>query len=356
MNFMKREIFGLPMHELQTALAELGFKKYRAKQIYDWLYRKCVFDFSQMTNLSKTERELLQATFTVLPAAVNMVRRLVSSDGLTQKVLLALPDGNAIETVLMHHDYGYSVCVSSQAGCDMHCAFCASGLNGAVRNLTAAEILTQVYVFNAWLSSQNERVSRVVVMGSGEPMLNFDAVFGALRFLHQPDTANISYRNMTVSTCGIVPGIERMQSLGLPISLAISLHAVRMDLRSELMPVNKGYPFPDVIAAAERYARSSGRQVTYEYILLADKNDSDADAELLAEYLLHKEAGVNLIPVNPVPEKGFFRPDKKRTERFLSILQRHHIHATVRKEMGKDINAACGQLRAAFGKDKKDVH
>ena len=349
---MKQEIFGLPIHELQTALAELGFKKFRAKQIYDWLYRKCVFDFAQMTNLGKAERELLQERFSVLPAAVSIVRRLDSSDGLTHKLLLELPDGNAIETVLMHHDYGYSVCVSSQAGCDMHCAFCASGLNGAVRNLTVAEILTQVYVFNAQLYPQQERVSRVVVMGSGEPMLNFDAVFGALQFLHLADVANISYRNMTVSTCGIVPGIERMQALGLPISLAVSLHAVKPDLRTELMPVNKGYPFPDVIAAAERYARSSGRQVTYESILLKDVNDSDADAELLAEYLRYKEAGVNLIPVNPIPEKGFYRPDKKRIERFLSILQRHRIHATVRKEMGKDINAACGQLRAAFAEEK----
>ena len=350
---MKQEIFGLPMHELQTALAELGFKNFRAKQIYDWLYRKCVFDFAQMTNLGKAERGLLQERFSVLPAAVSIVRRLDSSDGLTHKLLLELPDGNAIETVLMLHDYGYSVCVSSQAGCDMRCAFCASGLNGAVRNLTVAEILTQVYIFNAQLYPQHERVSRVVVMGSGEPMLNFDAVFGALQFLHQADVANISYRNMTVSTCGIVPGIERMQALGLPISLAVSLHAVKPDLRTELMPVNKGYPFPDVIAAAERYARSSGRQVTYEYILLKDKNDSDADAELLAEYLRYKEAGVNLIPVNPIPEKGFYRPDKKRIERFSSILQRLRIHATVRKEMGKDINAACGQLRAAFAEEKE---
>jgi len=349
---MKQEIFGMAMPQLQTALAELGLKKYRAKQIFDWLYRKCVFDFAQMSNIGKAERELLQEKFSVLPAEVNIIRKLDSSDGLTRKLLLELPDGNAVETVLMHHDYGYSVCVSSQAGCDMHCAFCASGLNGAIRNLSVAEILAQVYVFNQELVSREERVSRIVVMGSGEPMLNFDAVFGALQFLHEPEGANISYRNMTVSTCGIIPGIQRMQELGLPISLAVSLHAVRMELRNELMPVNKGYPFPDVIAAAEQYARSSGRQVTYEYILLKDKNDSDRDAELLAEYLRYKQAGVNLIPVNPVPEKGFFRPDKKRIEKFLSVLQKHHVHATIRKEMGKDINAACGQLRAAFAKEK----
>lgn len=345
---MKTEIFGMPLPQLQTALAEMGLKKFRAKQIFDWLYQKCIFDFTQMSNLSKAERQMLQETFSVMPGEVRIVRELHSSDGLTQKALLELPDGNTIETVLMHHDYGYSICVSSQAGCDMHCAFCASGLQGAERNLTVAEILAQVYAFQTQLQAQNERISRVVVMGSGEPLLNFDAVFGALQFLHQPDVANIGYRNMTVSTCGIIPGIKKLQELGLPINLAVSLHAVRNELRTELMPVNKAFPFPQVIAAAEEYAENSGRQVTYEYILLADKNDSDRDAELLAEYLRYKQASVNLIPVNPVPEKGFFRPGTKRIERFLNILQRHRIHATVRKEMGKDINAACGQLRAAF--------
>lgn len=343
----------MPLHRLQMVLAEAGFKKFRANQIFDWLYRKCVFDFARMTNLSKTERKFFSETFTVLPAEMETVRRLDSSDGLTQKLLLKLPDGNAIESVLMHHDYGYSVCVSSQAGCDMRCAFCASGLNGAVRNLTAAEILSQVYVFNRDLYPKGDRVSRVVVMGSGEPMLNFDAVFEALQFLHQSEAANISYRNMTVSTCGIIPGIEKMKVLGLPISLAVSLHAVKTDLRNELMPINKGFPFADVITAAEDYARSSGRQVTYEYILLAGLNDSDEDAELLANYLRFNLACVNLIPVNPVPEKGFFRPDLKRVEKFLSVLKRHRIQATVRKEMGQDINAACGQLRAAFARNQK---
>ena len=236
---MKQEIFGLPLEELQALLAELGMKRFRAAQVYDWLYRKGVFDFDAMTNLGKSERERLAASLTVLPWEIGVLRRLDSSDGLTSKLLLRLTDGNTIETVLMHHDYGYSVCVSSQAGCDMHCAFCASGLNGAVRNLTLAEIVAQVYFFNAVLFPRGERVSRVVVMGSGEPMLNFDNVFGALQFLHRPDTANMSYRNMTVSTCGIIPGMERMARLGLPISLAVSLHAVRPELRTELMPVNK---------------------------------------------------------------------------------------------------------------------
>lgn len=272
---------------------------------------------------------------------------------MTSKLLLGLPDGNSVETVLMHHDYGYSVCVSSQVGCDMHCAFCASGLNGAVRNLSAAEIVAQVYLFNERLRGENAQVSRVVVMGSGEPMLNFDNVLGALDFLHREDTCNMSYRNMTLSTCGIIPGIKRLEEQGKPINLAISLHAVKNELRTSLMPVNKGYPFVDVIAAAESYSRASGRQITYEYILLKNKNDSPQDAELLSNYLRYKQASVNLIPANPVPEQGFERPSKNAVERFVHILQKNRINATVRKEMGKDIDAACGQLRAKFAKEQE---
>lgn len=336
--------------QLKKALQKIGIPGFRAGQIFDWLYRKCVFDFSAMTNIGQKDQEKLAEHFSVLPAQVAAVRVLDSSDGLTHKLLLRLPDGNAIETVLMRHDYGYSVCVSSQIGCDMRCAFCASGLKGAVRNLTRAEILAQVYFFNVRLLPEGKRVSRIVVMGSGEPMQNFDNVFGALQFLHLPETANMSYRNMTVSTCGIIPGIEKMKHLGLPVNLAVSLHAARSELRTELMPVNKGFPIAEVIAAAERYAQASGRQVTYEYILLADKNDTEEDAKLLAKLLQGKKASVNVIPVNPVPEKGFFRPEAKRIRQFMESLRKHHINATVRKEMGQDINAACGQLRAAFTK------
>ena len=235
----------------------------------------------------------------------------------------------------------------------MHCAFCASGLNGAVRNLTAAEIVAQVYLFNERLRDEKVMVSRVVVMGSGEPMLNFDAVLGALDFLHREDTCLMSYRNMTISTCGIIPGIVRLAEQGKPINLAISLHAVKNELRTELMPVNKGFPFVDVITAAEEYSKAGGRQVTYEYILLKGKNDSTQDAELLSNYLRYKHATVNLIPANPVPEQGFERPSKMAVERFLQVLQKNRINATVRKEMGKDIDAACGQLRAKFAKEQE---
>ena len=306
-----------------------------------------------MHNLSKADIAILEENFTVLPREIIILREQNSSDGLTSKLLLGLPDGNSVETVLMHHDYGYSVCVSSQVGCDMRCAFCASGLKGAVRNLSAAEIIAQVYLFNERIREHKQMVSRVVVMGSGEPMLNFDAVLGALDFFHREDTCFMSYRNMTISTCGIIPGIKRLAEQGKPINLAVSLHAVRNDLRTSLMPVNKGFPFVDVIAAAEAYSEAGGRQVTYEYILLKDKNDSVQDAELLSNYLRYKHASVNLIPANPVPEQGFERPSKAAIERFVKVLTKNRINATVRKEMGKDIDAACGQLRAKFAKEQE---
>lgn len=348
-----KDIFGLTIEELQDLFVAAGMKKFRAKQVYQWLYQKSVFDFAAMRNLSKADIATLEQSFCVLPRKIEILREQNSSDGMTSKLLLGLPDGNSVETVLMHHDYGYSVCVSSQVGCDMHCAFCASGLNGAVRNLSAAEIVAQVYLFNERLRGEDAQVSRVVVMGSGEPMLNFDNVLGALDFLHREDTCNMSYRNMTLSTCGIIPGIKRLEEQGKPINLAISLHAVKDELRTSLMPVNKGYPFVDVIAAAESYSRASGRQITYEYILLKNKNDSPQDAELLCNYLRYKQASVNLIPANPVPEQGFERPSKNAVERFVHILQKNRINATVRKEMGKDIDAACGQLRAKFAKEQE---
>ena len=350
---MKIDIFGLTIEELQEVLVSKGLKKFRAKQIFQWLYQKSVFDFSAMHNLSKADIAILEENFTVLPREITILREQNSSDGLTSKLLLGLPDGNSVETVLMHHDYGYSVCVSSQVGCDMRCAFCASGLKGAVRNLSASEIIAQVYLFNERIREHKQMVSRVVVMGSGEPMLNFDAVLGALDFFHREDTCFMSYRNMTISTCGIIPGINRLAEQGKPINLAVSLHAVRNDLRTSLMPVNKGFPFVDVIAAAEAYSEAGGRQVTYEYILLKDKNDSVQDAELLSNYLRYKHASVNLIPANPVPEQGFERPSKAAIERFVKVLTKNRINATVRKEMGKDIDAACGQLRAKFAKEQE---
>lgn len=346
------DIFGLSIGELQKEVEAMGLPGYRAKQVFQWIYQKAVFDFALMSNISKGDRSKLKGSFTILPAVVKVLKKLDSKDGITSKLLLELQDGATVETVLMNHDYGYSICVSSQVGCDMHCAFCASGLQGCARSLTKAEILAQVYLCNGLLRQAGARVSRIVVMGSGEPMLNFDNVFGALEFLHSGEALNMSYRNMTVSTCGIIPGINRMKELARPISLAVSLHSVRDELRTELMPVNRAYPFVRVIGAAEDYALASGREVTYEYILLKNINDSVEDAKLLANFLKFKHASINLIPANPVPEKGWQRSDDRRIDRFLEELNRQHVNATVRKEMGGDINAACGQLRNQFMKKK----
>lgn len=349
----KIEIFGLNIDELKEKFVENGFKKFRAKQVFDWMYKKGVFSFENMRNISKSDIILLEEKFEMLPNLIKVLEDQMSKDMLTRKVLLELKDGNSIETVCMRHDYGYSVCVSSQIGCNMNCSFCASGLTGCVRNLTAAEILLQVYFFNQTLMSQDSKISRIAVMGSGEPMLNFDNVFNALKFIHEPAVSDMSYRNMTVSTCGIIPGIVKMEELGLPINLAISLHAVNGDLRTELMPINEKYNYLDVIKEANEYAISSGRQVTYEYILIDGLNDTEAYAEILVNALKYKKALVNLIPANPVVEKGYDRSSDKNVNAFYNVLKSHNINVTIRKEMGKDIDAACGQLRSKYRKTNK---
>ncbi len=350
---MKRDIFGLSAKEMEELFLPLGLKKFRARQVFEWLHKKYVSSFYEMRNISRADQETLNGNFTILPAEVKTVREQHSKDTLTTKLLLKFPDGSLIETVLMKHDYGCSACVSSQVGCNMKCAFCASTEGGCARSLTAAEILVQVHLFNAMLKERKQSVSRVVVMGSGEPLLNYGNVMAALDFLHLKEGANISYRNMTISTCGIIPGMEKLMAEDKPINLALSLHAARPDLRNRIMPVNRKYPLAAAVAAAERYAELSGRQVTYEYILLKGVNDSDFDAELLSHLLKFKHASVNLIPANPVAGKDFSGSDAKTVERFEKVLKANGINATVRKEMGRDISAACGQLKADFIKEGK---
>ncbi|MDD3396428.1 MAG: 23S rRNA (adenine(2503)-C(2))-methyltransferase RlmN [Acidaminococcaceae bacterium] len=348
----QQELFGTTLEEMQQALLPLGFKKFRAEQIFRWLYEKAASSFAEMTNLSKEQRTQLENNFTILPGQLKVVREQRSTDGLTTKVLLGFPDGNCVETVLMQHDYGYSVCVSSQVGCNMNCSFCASGLQGMVRNLTCGEILAQIYYFQHSLAEQGARVSRVVVMGSGEPMLNLEAVLQALQLLHADHGLGISYRNMTISTCGIIPGIATLIERGTKINLAISLHAPNDELRTELMPINKKYNYADVVEMAERYAQTSGRQVMYEYILIDKLNDSEEMARQLVTLLRRKLAVVNLIPANPVPEKGYRRPRPEAVNNFFQVLKKANINVTVRREMGKDIDAACGQLRAKSLQEK----
>ena len=271
-----------------------------------------------------------------------MIKKLDSP--LTTKFLLDL-NGARVECVLMRHDYGNSVCISTQAGCAMGCAFCASTLNGLERNLTAGEMLSQVLFINDKLRAESQKVDSIVVMGTGEPLQNFDNLIGFLELIHEPYTLGLSYRKITVSTCGIVPNIKKLAALDLPITLSISLHAPTDELRSQLMPINRTFSIDEVVDAGGSYAQQTGRRVTYEYILIDGVNDSPEHARQLSTLLKDQLANVNLIPINPVVEKNFKRPSARSIKNFVEVLSARGIGSTVRKEFGSEINAACGQLR-----------
>ncbi len=342
------DIFAKELPQLQELFVGAGLDRFRAKQVFHWLYNKKIFDFTQMHNLGKQIPLKLQEHFTVLMNELEVLDQLVSKDGSTEKVLLAFVDKNTCEAVLMKHDYGNSVCVSSQVGCAMGCKFCASGINGLVRNLTAPEMLAQIMYFAASLQKKEQRVSHIVIMGSGEPLMNMPAVLDFIRFAHDPETLNISYRNITISTSGIVPAIAELQKEEIPINLAISLHAPNDVKRSEIMPINKRYPLTELIPVTKRYAQATGRQVTYEYILIDNFNDGVEDAAELAKLLSGHNALVNLIPFNAVQEHQYKQTPMKKAMLFRDCLQKYNTTATIRKEMGADINAACGQLRNKY--------
>lgn len=336
-------IFGKTLPELTDMLLEWGLPKFRGRQLAEWMYRKSITDFSQMRNLPQTLRERLSETCVIDRTA--QVDQLDSADGRTSKFLLGFSDGVGVETVLMRQPYGNSICVSSQAGCNMGCAFCASTLHGMVRNLTAGEMLAQTFYINDLLSQSGEKVDTIVIMGSGEPLTNYDNVLKYIRLLHEDYCLGMSYRSVTLSTSGIVPNIYRLASEDIPINLSISLHAPEDELRSELMPINRKYPLADVVKAGADYGNTTKRRVTYEYILIDGVNDNMKQAEELAGLLRGQLASVNLIPINPVAERGWNRPSLQRINAFERFLAQHHITVTVRKEMGNDIQAACGQLR-----------
>lgn len=336
-------IFGLNLDELTSLITSLKLPKFRAKQIIEWMYLKHAISFEQMTNLSKDLREKLSQEFTINRA--KSWDRLDSVDGKTTKFLLQFGDGIGVETVLMRQSYGNSICVSSQAGCNMGCTFCASTLHGMARNLSTGEILAQAMYIQELLNKTGEQINNIVIMGSGEPMLNYDNVLKFIRLVHEPYCLNLGYRNITISTSGIVPGIEKLAKENIPITLSISLHAPNNELRTSLMPINKRYPLEEVIKAAVNYADITKRRVTYEYILIDKYNDNIAEAQELCHLLKNQLANVNLIPINPVKERNFNRPSISRIKTFAKYLNDHHITATIRQEMGTDINAACGQLR-----------
>ncbi len=329
--------------ELTEEMERLGEKRFRAKQIYEWLHVKLADDFGQMTNLPLALRERLEKEYDL--ARLKIVRVQTSRIDGTCKFLFRLSDGNVIESVLMKYHHGNSVCISSQVGCRMGCRFCASTLGGLVRNLSPSEMLDQVYQIQKY---SGERVHNVVVMGTGEPLDNYDALLIFLRILTGEGGLHISQRNVTVSTCGIVPGIRRLAEEKLQITLALSLHAPDQEKRRSLMPVANRYALAEVLDACRYYFEKTGRRITLEYSLVGGVNDSRQDAQQLAALARPLSAHVNLIPVNPIREREYVQSDPGAIRDFKNILEKSGINVTIRREMGRDIDGACGQLRRSY--------
>ncbi|WP_026074274.1 23S rRNA (adenine(2503)-C(2))-methyltransferase RlmN [Brevibacillus massiliensis] len=341
-------IYSLTMDELKEWLTGQGEKAFRAQQIFDWLYVKRVQAFADMSNLSKPLREKLAEHFRM--NAMTEITRQESQDG-TVKFLFQLRDGHAIETVIMRHNYGNSICVTTQVGCRIGCTFCASTLGGLKRNLEAGEIVAQVLMAQRSLDAEGKRASHVVVMGIGEPFENFDALIRFLRIINDNHGLNIGQRHITVSTSGIVPKIYEFAEVGGQVNLAISLHAPNTELRSKLMPINRGFPLEKLLEACRYYIKRTGRRISFEYGLFGGQNDQPEHAEELAALVGDMLCHVNLIPVNYVPERDYVRTPKKEIFAFKRILENKGINVTIRREHGSDIAAACGQLRAQHAKE-----
>lgn len=339
-------IYNYSLEQLTNYFASINQKPFRAKQVFSWLYQKEASSFDEMSNLSKELREQLKEHFTF--DILKIVEKQESKDG-TIKYLFEMLDGSLIETVLMIHDYGKSLCVTSQVGCNMKCSFCASGLLRKQRDLTPGEIVAQVMKVQL---DTKQRISHVVVMGTGEPFDNYDNVMEFVRIINHPNGLAIGARHITISTCGLIPGIQRYSDEGIQTNLAISLHAPNDEIRNQLMPINRRYPLDDLRRAISDYIDKTNRRVTFEYILLKDVNDSLVDARQLAHYLRGLNAYVNLIPYNSVDEHGYQPSDQETIEKFKSELLRLHINVTLRKEHGRDIDGAFGQLRAKRGRVK----
>lgn len=337
---MKTDIKSLTYEQLNNEIKELSLPSFRTKQIFKWLHEIGVDDFSQMSNLSKELRTKLSEKFTISGCAIE--EKYVSQIDDTVKYLFRLNDGEYIESVVMKYKYGYTICVSSQVGCKMGCTFCASTLAGFCRNLTAGEIESQLHCAQRDL---NIRISHIVMMGIGEPLDNFDNVLTFLHNVNDENGLNISLRNVTVSTCGIVPKIYELMDKNLQLTLTISLHAPNDEIRSRTMPVNNRYPIDELLAACREYGKRTGRRVSFEYTLIKGVNDSERDALELSDRLKGTLAHVNLIPVNDVKERNNKRGSQADILKFQSILKRNSINATIRRTLGADINASCGQLR-----------
>lgn len=340
MDETRTDIRSLTLPQLQTAIEELGEKKFRAAQIYAWLHVKLVRSFAEMTNISKELQEKCAARFTLTPLQIARMQE-SAIDG-TRKYLFSLGDGNFVESVWMKYRFGNSVCISSQVGCRMGCKFCASTLDGLERNLTPAEMLDQIYTITR---ETGERVSHVVVMGTGEPMDNYDHLLQFIRILTDENGLHISQRDVTVSTCGIVPRMRQLAEEHLQITLALSLHATTDEKRRRLMPVANTYSLSELIDVCSYYFEQTGRRITFEYSLVGGVNDTMEDAHQLIDLIRNLNCHVNLIPVNPVEECGFRETGHSQALAFQKELEKNKIHVTIRREMGRDIDGACGQLR-----------
>ncbi len=336
------DIKSMTKDELKNLMTELGEKPFRAKQIYSWLHEHLVTSYDEMGNIPGKLKEKLK-DYPI--AALEMVDEQISAIDGTRKYLFRLSDGNVIESVLMRYKHGNSVCISSQVGCKMGCRFCASTIGGWTRNLLPSEMLDQIYRIQ---SITGERVSNVVVMGTGEPMDNYDNIVRFVHLLSDEDGLNISQRNITVSTCGIVPKIYELAKEKLQITLALSLHAPNDEKRQELMPIAQRYSMDEVLDACRNYFQETGRRITFEYSLVAGVNDSDEDARELSSRIHDINCHVNLIPVNPIKERSYRRYTNQAVENFKIKLEKCGINVTIRREMGSDIDGACGQLRKSY--------
>lgn len=345
---MKKDIRAYTYEELQNELENMGEKSFRAKQVYEWLHGKLADSFDEMTNLSKPLRGNLDSQYVILP--VELLERQESKLDGTNKFLFRLFDGNVVESVLMRYKHGNSVCISSQVGCRMGCRFCASTIGGLVRNLSPSEMLGQVYQIQ---KITGERVSNVVVMGTGEPLDNYENLLKFIRLLTDEHGQHISQRSVTVSTCGIVPRMYDLAKEHLQITLALSLHGATQEKRQRLMPVANKYELSEVMEACDEYFRETGRRITFEYSLVHEVNDTREDAQELVRLLGKRNCHINLIPVNPVKERDFVRPDRKNALNFKNYLEKCGINVTIRREMGADIDGACGQLRRRYAETTK---
>ncbi len=337
---MKKDILSLDLTELTNEITALGLPKFRASQIYRWLHKVGVTSFSEMTDLSLPLRETLDDSFVIFSCCIE--KKLVSEYDSTMKYLFKLHDGEFVESVLMKYKYGYTVCVSSQVGCRMGCKFCASTLSGVVRNLTASEILSQIYAIQR---DNNIRVSHIVMMGMGEPLDNYDNVIKFLHLISDENGLNISMRHISLSTCGVVTGIYKLMEENLPLTLSISLHAPTDEIRISMMPVNKKWNISQLISACKDYTSKTSRRISFEYALVSGVNDSVECAEKLGRLLKGMLCHINLIPVNEVKETGCKESSPADVKRFAAVLERMGFAVTVRRKLGSDIDAACGQLR-----------